>query len=267
VLAPLDLAADYDAGRDVSDADGGFDFVNVLTAFAAGAECIDAEIFGTDVDFDFVVHFGYHKDGSEGSVTAGGLVEGRDADQAVHSGFANEHAIGIFTGELNRGVLDAGLFAGSFVEDDGIHAFPFRPTEIHAEQDRGPVLRFGATGAGLNGHDGVEVIAFAGKQGFGFQVGDVGFGSVELTVEFFEQIVALLGVGFFLGEVDVGVEIAGERREFFVGGNLFFGAFAVAQDGLGSFLVAPEIGLTDARFEGFQAFAMRSGVKDNSEPC
>ena len=76
-----------------------------------------------------------------------------------------------------------------------------------------------------------------------------------------------MGVGFFLREIDVSIEIAGERSEFFVGGDLFFGAFAVAEDGLRGFLIIPEVGLTDASFERFQALAMRSGVKDNSEPC
>jgi hypothetical protein len=67
-------------------------------------------------------------------------------------------------------------------------------------------------------------------------------------------------------EVNVGVEIAGKRIELFVGGNLIFRALAVAQDGLRGFLIVPEIGRGDAGFEGFQAFAMGSGVKDNSEP-
>jgi hypothetical protein len=45
---------------------------------------------------------------------------------------------------------------------------------------------------------------------------------------------------------------------------LFFGAFAVAQNGLRFFLVVPEVGLRDAGFEGFQAFAVLRRVKDNS---
>jgi hypothetical protein len=65
--------------------------------------------------------------------------------------------------------------------------------------------------------------------------------------------------------VDVGVEIAGKRSELFVGGDLIFRAFAIAQDGLRGFLIVPEIGRGDARFEGLQAFAVGRGVKDNSE--
>jgi len=65
--------------------------------------------------------------------------------------------------------------------------------------------------------------------------------------------------------MDVGVEIAGKRCELFVGGDLIFGTLAIAQDGLGGFLIVPEIGRGNARFEGLQAFAMGRGVKDNSE--
>jgi hypothetical protein len=45
---------------------------------------------------------------------------------------------------------------------------------------------------------------------------------------------------------------------------LFFGAFAIAKNGLRFFLIVPEIGLRDARFEGFQTFAVLRRVKDNS---
>ena len=250
----------------MGDADRGFHFVDILSAFATGTEGVHAQIFGPDVDLDAVVNFRNYEDGRKRSVATRCLIERRNSNETVNSGFSCEKAVSIFAGKLNGGGFDAGFFAGSFVEDDGVHALSFRPAKVHAEQDGGPVLRFGAARAGLDGHDGVEVIAFAGEERLGFQVGDVRFGGAQLAVELFEQIVALFGVGFLLREVDVRIEIAGERGEPFVGGDLFFGAFAVAQDGLGGFLIVPEIGLTDASFEGFQAFAMRSGVKDNSEP-
>jgi hypothetical protein len=47
---------------------------------------------------------------------------------------------------------------------------------------------------------------------------------------------------------------------------LFFGALAVAQDGLRFVLIAPEIRVSRACFEAFQALAVLRGVKDNSEP-
>src|SRR5258707_5309800 len=114
------------------NAHGSLDFVDVLAALAARAEGVDAQIFGANSDFDLVVHFRNDEDRSERSVAASGLVKGRNANEAVHARFADQHAIGVFTGELNGGVLDAGLFAGSFVEDDRAHTIAFRPSEIHA---------------------------------------------------------------------------------------------------------------------------------------
>jgi hypothetical protein len=64
--------------------------------------------------------------------------------------------------------------------------------------------------------------------------------------------------------MNIGFEIAGERSKFFVSGNLIFGALAIAQDALRRFLIAPEIGISCASLEGFQAFAILWGVKDSS---
>jgi hypothetical protein len=110
------------------------------------------------------------------------------------------------------------------------------------------------------------VVAFPGEQRLGFQIGDVSFRGAELAIQLLEQIVALLGIGFFLSEMNVSVEVAGKRSELFVGSDLIFRALAIAQDGLRGFLIVPEIGRRDARFEGLQTLAMRRGVKDNSEP-
>jgi hypothetical protein len=65
--------------------------------------------------------------------------------------------------------------------------------------------------------------------------------------------------------MDIRFNVAGERGEFFVRGNLLFGALAVAENTLCGFLIVPEIGIGYARFECFQALAVLRGVKDNSE--
>jgi len=64
--------------------------------------------------------------------------------------------------------------------------------------------------------------------------------------------------------MDVGLDVAVEARKFFIRSDLVFGAFAVAQDRLRLFLVAPKIGLGTAGFEGLQAFAVMRRVKDSS---
>jgi hypothetical protein len=64
--------------------------------------------------------------------------------------------------------------------------------------------------------------------------------------------------------MNVGFDIAVEGGKFFVCGNLFFGALAIAKDALCGFLIAPEIGIGDAGLEGFQPLAILWRVKDSS---
>ncbi len=82
---------------------------------------------------------------------------------------------------------------------------------------------------------------------------------VELAIEIFEEIVGA-GRRWFLPAArrDVGFDVAGERGELVVRGDLVFGAFAVAQDGLRGFLIVPEIGIGDAGFE------RSSGARDEA---
>jgi hypothetical protein len=65
--------------------------------------------------------------------------------------------------------------------------------------------------------------------------------------------------------MDIRFNVAGERGEFFVRGNLLFSALAVAENTLRGFLIVPEIGIGYASFECFQALAILRGVKDSSE--
>jgi hypothetical protein len=108
------------------------------------------------------------------------------------------------------------------------------------------------------------VIGLSGEERPSLQFGDVGIRGVELAVQLFEQIVLLLDVGLFLREMNIGFDVAGERREFVVRGNLFFGAFTLAENALCSFLIVPERGIGDARFERLQTLAVLRGVKDSS---
>jgi hypothetical protein len=74
----------------------------------------------------------------------------------------------------------------------------------------------------------------------------------------------LFGVGFALGEIDVGFDVACESFQFLVRGQLIFDALAVAEDALCFFLIAPEVGVGGALFEGFQARAVLGSVKESS---
>ncbi len=73
----------------------------------------------------------------------------------MNPGFAGQQAISIFAGELNGGRFEARFFSRRLIENLGGHSAALRPSQIHAKKDGGPILRFGSTSAGLDGHDGV----------------------------------------------------------------------------------------------------------------
>jgi hypothetical protein len=92
------------------------------------------------------------------------------------------------------------------------------------------------------------MIGFAREQRFGFQLADVRFRAVQLFGQIFEQVFALRGVGFFFGQADVGFDVVGKCGQLFVGGDLIFRAFAIAQYGLRFVLIVPEIRIGGAGF-------------------
>jgi hypothetical protein len=263
-LTALGLARHNDIGWKMGDADSGLNLVDVLAAFTSRAERVHAQVFRPDVDLDAVVNFRNYEDGGKRSVPSRGLVERGDSNETVNTGFSCEKTICIFAGKLNRGGFDARFFAGSLVENLGGHALAFRPSQVHAKKNGRPILGFRAARAGLDGHDGVEVIGLSGKERLGFQFRDVAIRRAELAVQLFQQIVFLLDVGLFLGEMDVRLDVAGDGRELLVRGNLFFGPLALAENALCRFLIAPKIGIGDARFESLQALAVLRCVKDSS---
>ena len=124
---------------------------------------------------------------------------------------------------------------------DGAETFLLRPAHVHAQKHFGPVLRFGAAGAGLDGDDGVEAVVFAGEQRFRFEVGDVGIGGGDFLGDIFEERVALRVVFLFFGEVEIGFDVAHLAIERVFGVDAVFELLALLQDGLGLFLVLPEI--------------------------
>jgi hypothetical protein len=199
VLAAIGLTSNDNVGGDVGNSNGGLHFVDVLPAFAARPKRVNTQVFRPDIDLDAVVNFRNYEDGGKRSVPSGGLIEGGDSNKTVNPGFSREKAVSILAGKLNRGRFYARFFSRGLVEDRSGHSLALRPSQVHAKKDGCPILRFRPTGAGLDGHDGVEVVALTGEQRLGFQFGNVAIRSVELAVQLLQQVVLLFDVGFFLG--------------------------------------------------------------------
>ena len=82
------------------------------------------------------------------------------------------------------------------------------PAQIHTQKDFRPVLRFGAAGAGLDGKNGVETVAFARQERARLEGGNVLIGPGDLLGDVFQNRVALRAVGFLFGKVEIRVDVA-----------------------------------------------------------
>ena len=64
---------------------------------------------------------------------------------------------------MNVTLLTPASSPGLQVDDLPLEASPLRPAEIHAQQHLRPVLRLGAAGAGVNGHDRILGVVLAAE--------------------------------------------------------------------------------------------------------
>ena len=156
----------------VRDAHRRVGLVDVLAAGAGGAEGVDAQVGRIDVDFDGVVDFGIDEHAGKRGVAAVVGVERRLAHQAVHAGFGAQMAVGVVAADLERGALDAGDFARRFFEQLDLEALALAVAQVHALEHRGPVLRLGAAGAGLDVEKAVVRVHRVGEHAAELQVRD-----------------------------------------------------------------------------------------------
>ena len=191
VLAAFVLALHDDAGGQVRDAHRGFHLVHVLAARAAGAEGVDAHFLGLHDNLDSIVNFRNDEDRGEGSMAPRGLIERGNPNQAVHAALGGEKSEGVLAFDAHRRGFESRAFARRQIHDRRAKSFAFRPAEIHAQQHFGPILRFHAARAGLDGHDGVQAVVLTGEQRERLQFGDIGVGGGDFALDFVEQRVAL----------------------------------------------------------------------------
>ena len=116
------------------------------------------------------------------------LIERRDAHEPMHAGFGQQHPVGVVADDGERRALDAGFVAGLDVDDFALEAAALRPSQVHAQEHLGPVLRLGAAGAGMDGDDRVLAIVLAA-----------------------EHLLGLAGVDFRRQIVEAAREIVGDR--------------------------------------------------------
>ena len=155
-------------GWQVRDADRRVGHVDVLSAGAARTIGVDPKVFLVDLEVDVLGKLGPHEDRCERRVAPLVLIEWRDPHQAMHARLGGHQSVGVVAGERHGHALDTGLLARLEVEDLALEAATLPPFRVHAQEHLGPVLRFGAAGAGMDTDDRVRSIVFAAEHLLGF---------------------------------------------------------------------------------------------------
>ncbi len=191
------LALHHDAGGQMGDAHGTAGFVDMLAAGAAGPEDVDPQVLFVDLDHDFVVEFGIDEHRGKRGVALAAGVERRDAHQSVNAGLRLEIAVGVVARHGEGSALDAGLVSRLEIDHFGLEPLPLHPAQVHAKQHLGPVLGFGAAGAGVDGDDGVVGIVAATEHHLQSHVFNAPVESLELLGHFPQSLL----IGLLLGHL------------------------------------------------------------------
>ncbi len=148
----------------MGDAHGRVSGVHRLAAGAGGAEGVDADILGFDLDFDFV-GFGQHGDGDGRGVNAALLLGRRHALHAVHAALVLQPAVDLVAADQGDDFLQAAH--RRFADRSHFHlpALRFRIARVHAEDLGGEQSGFVAAGAGADfEHHVLLVVRIFGQQ-------------------------------------------------------------------------------------------------------
>jgi hypothetical protein len=209
--------------------------VHMLSALAAGAVSIDADIVRLDDDVDAVINLRRNEDAGERCVTALGLIKRRDADQAVYTDFALQKSECIVAVHRESRRLQPRFFTRLIVVENGFEALPLSPSQVHAQKHVGPILRFGSTRSGMDGDDGVAGVVFAGEQRLGFELVDQlpqrGDFPLQVAVDIFA----------FFRKIKIGRNISAAASQISVGGEHMFEALFLAHHLLGALRVRPQV--------------------------
>ena len=121
-------------------------------------------------------------------------------------------AVGVLSLDEDGGALQTGFVAVQIVQGLAGKAVALGPAGVHPKEHLGPVLGFGAAGAGMEGEDGVGVVVLSGKEGgqlglfnAGLQLGKalLHLGHQALVLHLVAQLaqghqILPLGLAFFL---------------------------------------------------------------------
>ncbi len=258
MLAAAGLAGDHGIGRNMGDADRGLGLVDVLAAGAGGAIDVGAQVGGIDVDLDVVVDLGADEHRGERGMPAVVGIERRFAHQAVHADFGLQPAVGVIALDPEGGALDAGHVAAADFHQLGLPAAALAPAQVHAQQHLGPVLGFGAAGAGLDVDEAVGGVELAGEHALELELLDPGRDLFDILDHRLGGALVIVRLGHVqqFGRLDQAIGIGAD-----LGDGLFQQRTFLAQR-LGAVRVVPDGRVFQLAGYFFEAFDLGIEVKD-----
>ena len=163
VLGTFVLATDHGVGRYVGNTYGRVGGVYVLTTGTGGTIGVDPQVGRVDFDFHLVIDLRRDENRGERRVATVAGVERALAHQTVYADFGTQPAKGVFTLDVHGRAFDPGDFTGRQLHDGRVETAFVSPTQVHAQQDVGPVLGFGTAGTGLDVQVGVVRVHFVAE--------------------------------------------------------------------------------------------------------
>ena len=157
----------------------------------------------------------------------------------MHARLGLQPAIGIVTRDLDGGGLDAGLFALGFLEIFDLETVLLGPARIHAQQHLGPVLAFGAAGAGMDLEIGIEPVGLARQQRFKLAARDFLLQGLQRVLGLGHDAFIVLGLAEF-DHLDIVAELALDLAD---AGERILKRGALLHQLLGFLGIVPEIGI------------------------
>ena len=169
-------------------------------------------------------------------------------------------AEGVITGDLQRSTLDAGNVAFGFLEDFDLEFFVFAIAQIHALEDRRPVLRLSAARSGLYVKKTVVRIHRIGEHPAEFHGFDDAAQLGRILFDGNQRVVVFLGARHFeqfVGVAHVAVQCLQRHHDVFQ-------HFAFTPDFLRALGIAPQRRILGQLDQLLEAAFFRIVVKDTS---
>jgi len=176
----------------------------------------------------------------------------------MHANLGTQPTESVFTANVNGRTLDAGDFALGQFNDFGIEAMLIGPAQVHAQQNIGPVLRFGPTGTGLNIQVAVVGVHLTTEHAAEFEL----LKRLLQTLQLAHHIIHRALVALFGGHFQQFAGIRQAAAHFIQGFNDLRQCSAFTPQVLGALRVVPDTGIFQLTLYFGQTITLVIVVKD-----